>query len=65
MTRIPLPILALALIGAATIAAVAGVLAAREALISRAAGPGDPTPADVGAAEARDYMRWLDGDGEW
>lgn len=65
MKRIPLPTLALATLGAVALGAVVGILAAREALICRTAGPADPTPEDVGAAEARDYMRWLDGDGEW
>lgn len=65
MKRIPLPTLALAAVGAVVIGATVGILAAREALICRTAGPADPTPEDVGAAEARDYMRWLDGDGEW
>ena len=39
--------------------------AARERALTRAAGDADPTPDDIGAAEARDYMRSLDPDGAW
>lgn len=59
-----LPILA-ATLGAVAVGAVVGYIAAREACLCAAAGPDDPTPADLGAAEARDHMRWCDPDGAW
>ena len=60
-----LPLLALATLGAVVVGAVAGLVLAREACLNRAAGPADPTPADIGAAEARDHLRWCDPDGAW
>ena len=63
--RTPLPILAAAVVGVVIIGAAVGYIAAREARLCAVAGPDDPTPADLGAAEARDHLRWCDPDGAW